>query len=284
MRQGYKSLGDLVAELKMTLAPGGAVLAVEGDDDMRFWEPRKHADCYLVDGEGKPNVVHGLRQLDASGHRGALGLIDRDYDTPTGTELPSANLVATDGHDLECLLCRSAALDRVLAEHGDRAKIKRFEREAGHDVRTALLQRALPFGRLRWLAHRESLSLDIRVAQFADKGGWTVDEQGLFESAAGQITGPRSLSEQIDDLPEADPWYTVHGKDLLEILRLGLQSTLGDIRPHVGVAQLARSLRLAIPDPDLQATGVWRDMRAWEARNPPHAVLPQLETHEEDPN
>ena len=273
-----------MAELKMTLASGDTVLAVEGDDDMRFWSSRKHADCHLVEGEGKANVVSGIRQLDASGHRGALGLIDRDYDTPLGTDLPSANLVATDGHDMECLLCRSAALDRVLAEYGNPVKIARFKRRSSQDVRAALLQRALPFGRLRWLANREGYSLDISVARFADKSGWTVDEQGLFESATDQIGSQLPLSEQIGNPPQADPWHIVHGKDLLDILRLGLQSTLGDLRPNVGVSQLGHSLRLAMHDRDLQATGMWRDMRTWETRNPLHAVLPQPEPHEEEPN
>ena len=242
---------------------------------MRFWWSRKHEDCYVVDGEGKRNVVRGIRQLDESGHRGALGLVDRDYDMPD--ELPSGNLVATDAHDLECLLCRSTALDRLLAEYGDPAKVQRFENRTGHDVRTALLQRALPFGRLRRIAARRGLSLDLRVARFTDEREWTVDESMLLATAQAQVDQPVPLSDQVAALPQADPWYTVHGKDLLEILRLGLRRTLGNLPPNVGVTQLARSLRLAMPDPDLRATGMWRDMRAWEARNAPYAVLARPE-------
>ena len=260
----------------MTLAPGGAVLVVEGDDDMRFWAPRKHADCYLVDGEGKANVVQGICQLDESGHRGALGLVDRDYD-PLDDELPSANLVATDAHDLECLLCRSTALDRLLAEYGDTAKVERFEDRTGHDVRTGLLQRALPFGRLRWIAIRAGLYFDLPVARFTDEREWALDESMLLAAAQSQVEQTVPLSERIMALPQADPWYIVHGKDLLEILRLGLRRALGSLPATVGTAQLAQSLRLAMPGPDLQATGMWQDMRAWETRNSPYAVLPQTE-------
>ena len=283
MWNGYKSLGDLMAELKMTLAPGAAVLAVEGDDDMRFWRSRKPADCHLVDGEGKTNVVAGVRQLDASGHRGALGLVDTDYDT-VGTELASANLVATDAHDLECLLCRSTALEKVLAEYGDSARIDAFERRTGQDVRTGLLQRALPFGRLRWVAVRRDLPLDLEVPQFTHERDWTIDESRLLSHAQAQVAESVLLSEHVATLPQADPWYTVHGKDLLVLLRIGLRRTLGRLPATVGVAQLARSLRLAMSDDDLQATNMWRDMRKWEGLNPPYLVLPQPDVGEEDIN
>ena len=126
--------------------------------------------------------------------------------------------------------------------------------------------------------------MDIPVARFASKDDWAVDENAMLEAAQAQMPGPTPMSERIAELPNVDPWYTVHGKDLMEILRLGLQRTLGDLPTSVGVTQLARSLRLAMPDPDLQATGTWHDMRAWEARNPPYAVLPKLETDEEEPN
>ena len=39
------------------MAHEGALLVVEGLDDWRFWEPRRHTACQTVDGEGKGNVV-----------------------------------------------------------------------------------------------------------------------------------------------------------------------------------------------------------------------------------
>ena len=60
------------------------------------------------------------------------------------------NVVATDAHDLESLIFRSSSLRSVLAEFGNAEKINRFEDNEGQDVRTALLERALVFGRLRW--------------------------------------------------------------------------------------------------------------------------------------
>ena len=88
------------------------------------------------------------------------------------------------------------------------------------------------------------------------------------------MDGSILLSEHVANLPQSDPWYIVDGKDLLTMLRLGLRNTLGELPATVGIEQLARSLRLAMSDADLVTTGMWQDMRNWEARNSPFLVLP----------
>ena len=200
MLQGHKSPGTLVAEIKMSrMSHDGAFLLVEGKDDIRFWKSRLNSGCKLIDGEGKPNVIGAVQRLDAVRFRGALGIVDSDFDFPTSPRFKSENLLYTDAHDLECLLCRSSALGKVLAEHGDPAKIRRFER-AGIDVRTALLERTLVFGRLRWAARaRPATELrGIAVPRFVDEKTWTVDGDELIRHAASELqdikASPRETS------------------------------------------------------------------------------------------
>lgn len=127
----------IVAEIKMRRTQyDGSFLVVEGKDDLRFWKPRRHGDCRLIDGGGKNNVVRSLIRLDEINCRGVLGLVDSNHDHLFGVPLASANLVATDAHDLECLLCKSAALESVLAEHGDADRVDRFEQEQCRLART----------------------------------------------------------------------------------------------------------------------------------------------------
>ena len=280
MPRGNKSPGTLVAEIKMSrMSHGGAFLIVEGNDDVRFWTPtsRRHTDCELVDGEGKPNVIGGIQRLDAASFPGVLGIVDSDYDTLIGISIESGNLLTTDAHDLECLLCRSSALDKVLAEYGNRSKIERFEDETGTDVRTGLLERALVFGRLRWAAVRTHPVIDLggfRVLQFVDENTWIVtSEELLCAKLPGSPDDSLELKRRVDELPAADPWYVVHGNDMVEILRTGLRRTLGDIRPNVGVKDIGRMLRAAMTPDDLQSTKLWTSMRAWEAANRPYMVL-----------
>ena len=276
MPQGYKDPGTLVAEIKMTRTlHDGAFLVVEGADDVRFWRTRRHEECELIDGEGKPNVVGGLQRLDAEGHDGVLGVVDDDYDSLMGVSYGSRNLVATDAHDLECLLCRSSALDKVLAEFGSSSKISQFERDTGVDARTGLLERALVFGRLRWAAVYFQLKVNpkaIRISRFVDIDTWTVDSEELARAVVPQGSSD-VLTRSIAQLPLADPWYVARGHDMMELLRIGLMRVLGDIGASTGTKQISQVLRAAISPGELRKTTLWMDIRAWEIENQSYPVL-----------
>ena len=259
----------------MRPAHPGAFLVVEGASDARFWLPRRRGDCEIVDGEGKQNVVRGVRLLDAESVGGVLGIVDDDYDSLTGVDVHTGNVVRTDAHDLECLLCRSSALDKVLAEYGDASKIRRFETNEGVDVRGALLKRALVFGRLRLAAALHDLDLDgsaIRVPRFVDEKTWTVDGDGLVRAAAGDGS-PSAVKRCVDRLPSADPWRVVRGHDVVEILKTGLRHVLGGVGTGVGNEQISHGLRIGFSPSDLRATTLWKDVRAWEAANVPFRIL-----------
>ena len=234
----------------------GSFLVVEGVDDMKFWRTRCHDACRLVDGGGKPNVVNGMTRLDETDFKGALAVVDSNHDHLAGSVLKSRNIVATDAHDLECLLCRSSALDAVLAEFGDPDKIEQFEREHT-DVRTALVDRAVVLGSLRWAARqfRPNIGLaGIKLPRFMNETTWALDEQRMIAAASSSQVGETALRQAIAALPAVEPWYVARGHDVLEILRMGLRQVLGSLQANVGVAQLAAVLRQGMPPPELQST------------------------------
>ena len=279
MPTGHKDPGTIVSEIKMMrMEHAGAFLVVEGVADMRFWRPRRCRECELVDGEGKKNVIGGVQRLDVDRLGGVLGIVDDDCDSLIDVDLGTRNVVRTDGHDLECLLCRSSALEKVLAEYGDESKIGRFEMNAGTDVRSALLERALVFGRLRFAVRRNRLDIDrsaIRVPRFVDARTWTVDEQGLIRAVVkdGSTCDGEVVGRCIAQLPVADPWRVVRGHDMVSILRIGLGRILGSVPSGVGDEHISSILRSGFTPADLQTTTLWTDMRAWEAENRPFRVL-----------
>lgn len=270
MPTGHKDPGSVAAEIKMTrMVHDGAFLVVEGIDDSRFWEPRRHPSSELVDAEGKRNVIEGIGRLSPSESQGVLGVVDDDYDSLLGVEGHGENVVVTDAHDLECLLCRSRALDSVLAEYGSPEKIQRFEHEAGVDVRVGLLERAICFGRVRLAVALYGLDIQhdaIRVRRFVDEATWTVDSDGLIRAVVkeGSADDESAVARSVEGLPPAEVWRVVRGKDLLELLRIGLMRVLGNMKPSVGTGQLARLLRVAMSREELQSTQLWADMRTWE--------------------
>ncbi len=278
MPLGEKTPGILAAEIEMhRQSHSGAFLIVEGLDDMRFWRKWRHANCELVAGEGKANVLGSVQRLDLRLVPGILGVVDSDYDTFTGNDLPSANLVATDAHDLECLLCRSDALDAVLHEHGDPKKVERFQNEFCMDVRQALLERALVFGRVRLAAtlhDATDVMREISVPRFLDEPNWAVDGDGLLETVASlSDTKPETWRERVGDLVAEDPWYVARGHDIVEILRSGLKRVLGNLRNSVGREDIAKDLRLAARRECMENTGLWAGVGSWENANQPFSIL-----------
>ena len=274
--QGHKSPGILVAEITMNrMSHDGAFLLLEGKDDVRFWQSRRHSNCELVDGDGKLNVVGAIRRIDTARIPGALGIVDSDYELPTSPRAESDNLLYTDAHDLECLLCRSSALDKVLAEHGDAAKIRRFE-SAGTDIRAALLERTLVFGRLRWAACREQPAIalrEIKIPRFVDEEKWTVDGERLIRETVSDADARAAVRMRLAQLPDADPWYVAHGHDMVEILRTGLRRVLGDLPARVAAQDVAGLLRAGMSSEALRKTGLGAGVYSWQAANRPYSVL-----------
>ena len=254
----------------------GAVMVVEGVNDVRFWSPRKHEECELVDGEGKTNVVGCIQRLDSLEFSGVLGVVDSDFDALEKKESCSENILQTDAHDLECLLCRSSALDTVLAEFGNDSRIKRFVERGGADVRSSLLKRALDFGKLRWALRRLELSVDsklIRVPRFVDYQTWSVETDGLIETVETETSSEGMITDQINSLPPADPWHVAHGPDMIELLRIGLSHVLGKLSKTTGIKDILRVLRSAIHNEELKNTRFGKDMHKWELRNSPFRVM-----------
>src|SRR5450830_172750 len=93
-----------------------AMILVESDADIHALDCAIHESrCERIPAWGKPEVLGALSILEKAGQRGVLAVVDSDFwhidgDEPKNTR----NLVATDWHDMECLLIWSRALDRVL--------------------------------------------------------------------------------------------------------------------------------------------------------------------------
>jgi hypothetical protein len=276
----YKSPGDIEAEvLMMRQVHAGSFLLVEGVTDVRFWTPRvADGACELVDGNGKPNVEGALTRLDSRGFAGVLGIVDDDCDSLDFRMLPSPNLIATDAHDLECLLLRSPALDRVLGEYGSKIKIKNFEKSRGIGVRDALVGLGLELGLLRWLSRREGWPYpfgDRGPARFIDKATWAIDTERLHSEVivSGAYASVTDLRAAIDTLPDHDPWSICQGHDLIAILGIGLREVLGTLKGGTGVDHIAAMLRSAYDDIELQSGHLGASIRAWERANAPYQIL-----------
>lgn len=268
------SLANMVRMIRNAFP--GSILVLEGEDDRRFWQRRiDKASCQCALAGAKNTLLLAVQRLDETGFHGALGVIDADLDHLESRLPSSRNILATDTVDLEAMLLRSTALDGVLAEMGDPAKIEAFERRVGHSVRTALLDRALSYGRLRWASERSGLKIPVEKLspyKYTPEETWTLDHEVLFQDAAAHTNNlsPNDLRSHIASLPAHDPWSVVHGKDMVRILDIGLKRVLGN-GSHA--EHVARLLRQGIDSAELHRTSIGLGITDWERKNPPYVVL-----------
>ena len=258
----------------------GCFLIVEGRDDRLFFE--QFVDCAVQVADGKSNVVEVIDILDADSFPGAVGVIDADLDHVEGYSWQSRNLVVLDTYDLEALLIKSRALERVLVELGSSEKI------ANRHPLDELIDAAVPIGCLRLHSRRSELTLKfdgMRYAKFVDGDSLQTDVRKLVREVKNR--SQRSDLAYDDTVQEIlsirstvnDPWLVCCGTDMVEILSIGLRRALGTNNAGaVSPDELRRCLRLAYQWQELTDSQLGRDLREWSERNPGFRVL--KETHE----
>ena len=257
-------------------------LLVEGRDDRLFFQKFVNlVTCKIVVAETKENVVNVIQILEGDRFPGILGVIDADFDRVEGKEWGSGNLILLETHDLETLLIRSPALERVLVEFGSQEKIEGF----GRDVRVTLVAAAISIGCLRLHSLRAGLNLrfqGLRYVTFIDADSLAINSTSLvlevknrsqrFDLPSEDLEGAiRSLERELSG---QDPWQVCSGDDLVSILALALRKALGtNNSTEVSGAILCQSLRLAYHDDDFANSRLIEDLQAWAHRNPGYEVL-----------
>jgi hypothetical protein len=245
--------------------------------------------CQFVIADGKEKVCEVLRILDADGFRGVLGIVDADFDLLDQIPVSSVNVVRGDCHDLEAMLVRSPALDRVLREFGREGKIQRFVSQAGREIRHVLLAAATPLGYLRWHSLRSDLRLrfdGLLFSRFVDMATLTADRTTLIATVKNhsqrQELNSHALGLAIRGIedPTHDPWQLCNGHDLVEVLSIGLRRAIGSqSAAAVRVEEIERALRLAYEAVDFAACALYRTIREWEQRNYPFRILSSMVLH-----
>lgn len=275
-----RNVGDVVSEILMSrTAFSGSFLVVEGESDSKFFSGRiSQPDCQIVIAGGKTTVCGAVQRAYELGNSGLLGAVDNDYDSLCGVALPSPHIVRTDARDLECLLMRSYALERVVSEIGSPTKIAAFEAEEQMSVREALVRRSLIFGKARLLDRKSGWKFDfdnLSPWRFADENSWAIDEAAIVAHMAKEVgMHDAQLSQSLAALHVADPFEILHGRDTATTLAIGLKRRLGN--SQLSVEKLCQMLRLAFDDAMATACSLFHDIRNWEAQNTPYRVLVQV--------
>jgi len=261
----------------------GSFLIAEGDTDARVWKNLVDSTkCRVENASNKDNAVKVLNILEKDNFAGVLAVVDADFDILEETVLLSQNLLLTDTHDLETMLLKSPALEKVLREHGSTEKIERF----AQDIRQTLLQSAKIIGYLRWASLKFNYCLkfqDLAFNDFVDKKTLALNESKLIQTVKNKSQKPGLDEQEIRANMEKlktdtqDMWHVCCGHDMISILSIALCKALGtcnskEVEPNV----LEKYLRVAYESSHFRETNLYRSIQTWEQTNKPFEVLPNL--------
>lgn len=261
----------------------GSILIVEGDTDARVWKNLiDSTKCHVENSNNKDKAVKVLNILEQGNFAGVLAIVDTDFDILEGSVPHSPNLLFTDTHDLETMLLKSPAFEKVLLEHGSEAKINNF----AQDIRQTLLESAKVIGYLRWASLKFDYCLkfeDLAFKKFVDDRTLILNESELIQTvknnSQNQGLDEQEIRANMDSLKTdtQDMWYVCCGHDMISILSIALCKALGScnskqVEPNI----LEKDLRLAYESAHFRLTKLYIAIQTWEQTNQPFEVLSNL--------
>jgi 5S rRNA maturation endonuclease (ribonuclease M5) len=259
----------------------GVFLIVEGHSDKLIYERLVNKqEVRVTIASGKNNAIKALSILEKEDNfRRVVAVIDADFSRIEQQIPDSNNLFLTDEHDLEMMLIKSAAFDKLLKERGSEEKIKAFT----EDIRETLLKLGQEIGKLRWLSLRNKLDLKsegLKFVKFIDKEKLSINIDKLIRSIKNNSQKPSLDEQQIkQDLSvisdeNHDPWQLCCGHDFIDILAIALCKVLGtwnanDVKTEV----LERELRLAYELSYFYQTQIYQLMVNWQSNHHPDQIF-----------
>lgn len=258
----------------------GAFIIVEGRSDNLVYERLVSQNkCEFSIALNKDNAIKALDILDQDNFKGVLAIVDADFSILEGYIHTSSNLLITDDHDLEMMLIKSPALEKLLREIGSEEKILKF----GKDVRKALVESGKIIGYLRWTSLKHNLNLkfeELTFSKFIEQKSLSINTLTLIQVVKNHSQKPALVDKEVEKLlnalqnPNHNLWHVCCGHDLICILSIGLCKTLGscntnDVKPEV----LERELRLAYEESYFRSTQLYTSIQNWEKNNSPYQIF-----------
>jgi len=263
----------------------GAFLIVEGDKDKRIYGRFIMAEaCRLEVAHSRENAISAALILERERFVGVLAIVDADFDVLESRIFSSSNIFITDTHDLETMMLKSPALEKLLMEIGSETKLDEFVKVRGKELREALLEECLNLGYLRLvsLRHGHALKFEgLKYRDFTDLTTLTINQSRLIKTVKNHSQklklSDRELQRQIETIRDEkhDKWHVCCGHDLIGILSIGLRKAIGsrdskEVEPEI----IERSLRLAYESAWFRDTKLYASIKAWEGINGSFRVIP----------
>lgn len=278
------SPATLFAEIKLQRAVHkGSFLLVEGDTDARLYgQFIDDGQCSVVNCINKNNVENTILLLDMGNFHGALGIVADDFAEVSNDNVPSPNIVRTQGNDMEIMIADSPALDKVLLHYGSAEKIDALCAARGTNVKKIIATEAAKIGVIRLASKRRDWNLRFRGMNyhFTTNSACTIDIAAatvhiLARTGAG-APNTAQLQKECEEIEALgiNCLLLSNGHDFTRILARALKRDIGSNNVfETDSSELEKVLRVAYERQYFSGTTTFEAIKVWEGQNPPYIVL-----------
>lgn len=258
----------------------GIFIIVEGHSDKLVYSNFVNSEtCQFTITDGKKQAMDTIRILDNTNFLGILAIVDADFDHLENNLPESPNILLTDAHDLEMMMLKTPALEKVIKERGSEEKTKE------NNIREILLKIGQEIGYLRWMSQKNNLALrfeGLDFGKFIKKDTLEIDYSDLIKTIKDHSQKQSLINQEIEEKiemlrnKEHDPSQVCCGHDIVQILSLALCKAWGTCKPtDVKAENLERDLRLAYERSYFYQTQLYCLIQNWQSIYSPCQILRQ---------
>lgn len=266
--------------LLRTAEPIRVCLLVEGRDDAVVYKHLVNKSyCQIIICYGKENLLLAIDALNRQQFvRGYLGVKDADFDVVYSIP-PKSNLLLTDGHDLEMMICSSEALDK-LVEVRLRGEDSNFTDAIKRELREKSLEVSSVLGYLRWIARKCIWGVDIHTFRVLN----CLTEE-LYLPLDDSILEVKSIHPHIDEtkcdhqefvtLKAQYMKHLCHGHELVTVISVLFPRI---VKKHLSKkanpgGEIADNLFMGYDFAMFKMTSLYAEMLDWERNNLPFKIF-----------
>lgn len=259
----------------------GTFIIVEGRyDKLVYTNIFNIQEEYFTITLGKEKALETINILNQDNFKGVLAIVDADFSKLDENYQPLTNVLLTDDHDLEIMMIKSPAFDKLMKERGSEDKINEFN----ESIRNYLLKSGKKLGYLRWVSLKNNLGFkfeELNYSKFINKESLLIDGiikliKTVKDNSQKANLDENGIKQSIEELENQnhDPWQICCGHDLICILSIGLCKKWGSWNTNeVKSETLERELRLAYEKEYFTKTELYQLLQDWEKNNSPYKIL-----------
>lgn len=251
-------------------------LIIEGDGDDKLFLARPFStNVRTVVAKGWENVVEIIKSCEGIQGKLVIGLIDRDYRDMDLSQPSHDNLFITDYRDIENILFETAALKRVFAEYGSRAKmpIDDYGNVDDRKIRALISNAVFRLGKFRaycHCSHNNVCMKNMDYLKFYDDKSLEIQDDKFVKHLHGL---PGNTNYAINSFWEesskdwiAEEWnhpvFIRHGHDIMAVVAISLRRKWGSHGGKYSREDVESFFRSSIDAEELQEYDFWKQIAA----------------------